>query len=158
MASAVHATVVRVSDMDSVPEAVMDYLRGQNLPAEAVMAPDPTLDAAPWSRESLLKLRRGKPVEPDQVSITAAPAAVAETGTLCMFSGPDHPSTLNFMPETHVVVLPAERIAKSYEDVLDTARAQAADPRSGRGGLLPRTINLITGPSRSGDIEQTLLL
>ena len=158
MATKVHATVARVSDMADVPGAVSDYLRGENLPSEVVMAPDPGLDAAPWDDSKLLNIRRGVPGEPDQVSITSAPHAVAETGTLAMFSGPDHPSTLNFIPETHVVVLPASRVVKSYEDVWDAVREQAASGASGRGGLPPRTVNFVTGPSRSGDIEQTLLL
>jgi L-lactate dehydrogenase complex protein LldG len=158
MAQKVHATVAHVASMDDVPGAVGEYLRGENLPSEIVMAPDATLDAAPWSDNSLLEIRRGAPVEFDQVSVTSAPAAVAETGTLAMYSGPDHPATLNFIPETHVVVLPAGRVVKSYEDVWDSIRAQASDPESGRGGQLPRTVNFVTGPSRSGDIEQTLLL
>jgi L-lactate dehydrogenase complex protein LldG len=158
MAQKVHATVAHVSSMDDVPGAVGEYLRGENLPSEIVMAPDATLDAAPWSENALLDIRRGAPVESDQVSVTSAPAAVAETGTLAMYSGPDHPATLNFIPETHVVVLPAGRVVKSYEDIWDSIRAQAADPDSGRDGQLPRTVNFVTGPSRSGDIEQTLLL
>ena len=158
MAQNVHATVSHVADMSDVPGAVGEYLRSENLPSEIVMAPDETLDAAPWADNALLEIRRGVPVESDQVSVTSAPAAVAETGTLAMYSGPDHPSTLNFIPETHVVVLPAGRVVKSYEDVWDSIRAQAADPESGRGGQLPRTVNFVTGPSRSGDIEQTLLL
>ncbi|MEP4378073.1 MAG: lactate utilization protein [Alphaproteobacteria bacterium] len=158
MATKVFATTARVSNMAEVPGAVSDYLRGENLPSEVVMAPDTDLDAAPWADNSLLDIRRGVPGEPDQVSITSAPSAVAETGTLAMYSGPAHPSTLNFVPETHVVVLPASRVVKSYEDVFDAVRDLAADPDSGRGGLPPRTVNFITGPSRSGDIEQTLLL
>ncbi|HCP00139.1 MAG TPA: lactate utilization protein [Rhodospirillaceae bacterium] len=158
MATKAHTSVARVADMADVPRAVSDYLRGENLPSEVVMAPDPSLDAAPWSDNALLDIRRGVPGEPDQVSITSAPHAVAETGTLAMFSGPHHPSTLNFVPETHVVVLPASRIVKSYEDVWDSVREQADDPGSGRDGLPPRTVNFVTGPSRSGDIEQTLLL
>jgi L-lactate dehydrogenase complex protein LldG len=158
MAEKVHATVSHVPDMSDVPDAIGEYLRGENLPSEIVMAPDETLDAAPWADNALLEIRRGVPVESDQVSVTSAPAAVAETGTLAMFSGPAHPSTLNFIPETHVVVLPKGRVVKSYEDVWDAIRARAADPESGRDGQLPRTVNFITGPSRSGDIEQTLLL
>ncbi len=154
MAQNVHATVARVARMDDVPAAVGDYLKGQNLPAQIVMAPDPTLDGADWGSQKLLEIRRGVPVESDPVSVTSAAAAVAETGTLIMNSGPDHPSTLNFLPETHIVVLPASRVAKSYEDIWDQLRGQMAE----RGGLLPRTVNMVTGPSRSGDIEQTLLL
>lgn len=154
MVQRVHGTTARVASMADVPDAVSDYLKSQNLPAQVVMAPDPTLDAAGWERRKLLEIRRGTPVESDPVSVTSAYAAVAETGTLVMASGPDHPSTLNFMPETHVVVLPASRVAKAYEDVWDQLRG-AMDSR---GGMLPRTVNMITGPSRSADIEQTLIL
>ncbi len=158
MAEGVFATVARVADMTAVPGALSEYLKRENLPARVVMAPDATLDDARWESEPLLEIRRGVPEEPDMVSVTSAPAAVAETGTLVMFSGADHPSTLNFLPETHVVVLPVDRVAKTYEDVWDLLRQRMADSGNGLDGQLPRTVNLITGPSRSGDIEQTLLL
>jgi L-lactate dehydrogenase complex protein LldG len=158
MAEGVFASVDRVADMTAVPQALTEYLKRENLPARVVMAPDPSLDGAQWDSEPLLEIRRGVPEEPDMVSVTSAPAAVAETGTLVMFSGADHPSTLNFLPETHVVVLPADRVAKTYEDVWDLLRQRRTDGENGRDGLMPRTVNLITGPSRSGDIEQTLLL
>ena len=158
MAEGVFASVERVADMAAVPAALTDYLKAENLPAQVVMAPDTSLDSAPWDNEPLLEIRRGVPQESDMVSVTSAPIAVAETGTLVMFSGPDHPSTLNFLPETHVVVLPADRIAKTYEDVWDMIRQRVADGDNGLDGLPPRTVNFITGPSRSGDIEQTLLL
>lgn len=158
MAEGVFTTVDRVADMAAVPGALTDYLKRENLPAQVVMAPDASLDEAPWEGQPLLEIRRGVPVESDMVSVTSAPAAVAETGTLAMFSGAAHPSTLNFLPETHVVVLPANRVAKTYEDVWDLIRQRMADGKSGLDGLPPRTVNFITGPSRSGDIEQTLLL
>lgn len=158
MAEDVFSTVDRVADMAAVPRALTDYLKRENLPAQVVMAPDGSLDGAPWEDEPLLEIRRGLPLESDMVSVTSAPVAVAETGTLVMFSGADHPSTLNFLPETHVVVLPADRVAKTYEDVWDLLRQRMADSENGLNGMLPRTVNMITGPSRSGDIEQTLLL
>lgn len=158
MVEAVFGTVERVDDMASVPDALTGYLKRENLPAQVVMASDPTLDDAPWDKEPLLEIQRRLPVESDMVSVTSAPIAVAETGTLAMFSGAAHPSTLNFLPETHVVVLPASRVAKTYEDVWDLLRKRIADGEPGLDGLLPRTVNFITGPSRSADIEQTLLL
>jgi L-lactate dehydrogenase complex protein LldG len=69
-----------------------------------------------------------------------------------MVSGPENPSTLNFLPDNHIIVVAGKDIAGDYESVL--ARLRAA---CGKGGM-PRTVNFITGPSRSGDIEQTLLL
>ena len=88
----------------------------------------------------------------DAVAVGHAFAGVAETGTLVLTSGTDNPTTLNFLPETAIVVIDAADIAGDYETVWD--RLRAADGN----GALPRTVNLITGPSRSADIEQTLLL
>ena len=152
-AEAVDASVDRVADMAAVPAAVSAYLVRENLAARVVMAPDATLDAAPWDDEALLEIRRGVPGRDDAVSVTSAAAGVAETGTLMMLSGPEHPSTLNFLPETHIVVLPASRIVGAYEDAWQMAREEGE-----RRGQLPRTVNFVTGPSRSADIQLTLLL
>ena len=156
MAESVFATVDRVSGPDAVPGAVADYLAGQNLPPSLVMAPDPSLDAYPWADRPMLAIRRGAAEEADRVAVTGAVMGFAETGTLMMASGPDHPSTLNFLPEIHVVVLPAERIRGAYEEGWAKLRA---DGEGGTGaGFMPRTVNLVTGPSRTADIEQTITL
>ena len=60
MAEAVQATVARVASPSAVPGAVARYLAGENLPAELVMAPDPSLDAIPWETRPLLQIRRGR--------------------------------------------------------------------------------------------------
>ncbi len=150
-AEASAATVARVGGAGDVPGAVADYLAQQNLPPEAVLAPDPGLDDIPWEARPLLTLRRGGTDGKDAVSVTGATAGVAETGTLVVTSAPGSPTLLNFLPETHIVVLPASRITGSYEDVWDDIRRRYPE-------RLPRTMNMITGPSRSGDIEQTLTL
>ena len=156
MAEAVFATVDRVSGADAVPGAVADYLAQHNLPPALVMAPDPALDAYPWGERPMLAIRRGRAEEADRVGVTGAVMGFAETGTLMMASGPDHPSTLNFLPETHVVVLPAEKIGGAYEE--GWARLRAEGGSGADGGFMPRTINLVTGPSRTADIEQTIAL
>ena len=150
MAEAVKASVTRVARDEDVPGALVGYLKGQNLPSDVVMAPDASLDRYGWQSEKLLSVRRGRPEDADQVGVTGALCGVAETGTLMMASGPDHPTTLNFMPETHVVVLRAEQVVGAYEEGFNILRA--------RGATLPRTVNLITGPSRTGDIEQKIEL
>ena len=162
MAEAVFATVERVSGADAVPDAVAGYLARHNLPPALVMAPDPALDAYPWGDRPLLAIRRGRAEEADRVSVTGAVMGFAETGTLMTASGPDHPTTLNFLPETHVVVLPASQIKGAYEEGwaqlrADAAAAGAADEPAD-GAFMPRTVNLITGPSRTADIEQTIAL
>ena len=146
-----NATVARVAAAD-VPGEVASYLARNNLPADAAMAPGPALDGFDWASQKMLSLRRGRGEGSDHVSITGAFAGIAETGTLVMASGPDHPVTLNLLPDTHVVVLRESDIVRGYEDVWVRLRA-----RYGKDHM-PRTINTITGPSRTGDIEQTIEL
>jgi L-lactate dehydrogenase complex protein LldG len=150
-AEANNATVARVAAAD-VPSEVSGYLARNNLPAEAAMAPSPQLDGYDWSSQSMLSLRRGRGEGRDRVSITGAFAGIAETGTLVTTSGPDHPVSLNLLPDTHVVVLRESDIVAGYEDVWTRLRA-----RYGKNGM-PRTVNTITGPSRTADIEQTIEL
>ena len=153
MAEEVQTTVVRVASDDEVPAEVARYLAAENLPAELVMAPDPGLDRIPWDARPLLSIRRGRAEPGDAVSVTPCLAGIAETGTLLLVSGTDTPTTLNFLPDTHIVVLRAGQVVASYEDGWDLVRA-----RSGVPGVWPRTLNLITGPSRTGDIEQKIQL
>jgi L-lactate dehydrogenase complex protein LldG len=150
-AEANNATVARVARAE-VPGEVASYLARNNLPARAAMAPAPQLDSYDWAGENLLTLRRGRGEASDQVSITGAFAAIAETGTLVMTSGPEHPVTLNLLPDTHIVVLQESDIVGGYEEVWVRLRA-----RFGKDGM-PRTVNTITGPSRTADIEQTIEL
>ncbi len=149
MAEEVQTTVARVASDSAVPAEVARYLAAENLPAELVMAPDPALAAIPWEARPLLGIRRGRAEAGDAVSLTPCLAAIAETGTLMLVSGADTPTTLNFLPDTHIVVLRAGQVVASYEDGWDLVRAGAA---------WPRTVNLITGPSRTGDIEQRIQL
>lgn len=156
-AGEVSATTMRVARLDDVPEAVATFLASQNLPAEIAMAPDPLLDRVPWSKRPLLKIRQGRSDGRDAVGLSAAFAGIAETATLMLASGPGSPSTLNFLPDTHVVVLPASRVVGPLEDAW--AKLRAAHPGAAlSGAAMPRTVNLITGPSRTGDIEQKILM
>jgi L-lactate dehydrogenase complex protein LldG len=145
------ATVTRVGP-DEVPGAISAYLVRNNLPAEAAMAPTPLLDRYDWASQKMLALRRGRGEGNDQVSITGAFAGIAETGTLVMVSGPDHPVSLNLLPDAHVVVLREADIVAGYEDVWTRLRE-----RYGKNAM-PRTVSTITGPSRTGDIEQAMEL
>jgi L-lactate dehydrogenase complex protein LldG len=113
---------------------------------------DAALAALPWAREPHLERLEGPSVGRDAVSVSHAFAGVAESGTLVLASGPDNPTTLNFLPDTHIVMLTADDVAGDYETVWARMRERYG------AGALPRTTNLVTGPSRSADIEQTLIL
>jgi len=152
MAEEVQATVARVPSLASVPEAVAHYLATENLPAELVVAPDQNLDAVPWGVRPLLQIHRGRARAEDKASLTSCHAAIAETGTLMLMSGRHSPTTLNFLPDTHIVVVRRDQVVAAYEDGLDRLRANNAP------GKLPRVVNFITGPSRTADIEQHIEL
>jgi len=151
MAEKVAATVARVPDTDAVPQAVAEYLRDRNLPAVVRMGADARLAALAWGKTQI-EVGHGASAGNDPVAVSHALAGIAETGTLVLTSGADNPTTLNFLPETHIVVLAADDVAGDMETVWAELRA-----RYGKG-VMPRTVNMITGPSRSGDIEQTILL
>ena len=152
MAAQAAATVERVADEDAVPAAVTAYLRARNLAAKVRMGGDKRLKAMPWVDERTLQVRHGPSDGDDEVGVSHAAGGIAETGTLALFSGKENPTTLNFLPDYHIVVVDAADIGGDLESVLRLVRA-----RYGKGEM-PRTLNFITGPSRSGDIEQKLLL
>jgi L-lactate dehydrogenase complex protein LldG len=143
-------SVTRVPDLDAVPAAVADYLAAQNLPSAFVMAPHPELQAVPWATRPLLEIREGRAEASDAVSVQHGFAAIAETGTLMLPSAPERPTTLNLLADTEIVLLRASRVVGAYEEAWDLLRAER--------GTMPRNVMLVTGPSRSADIEQTLEL
>ena len=154
-AEGVQATVARVDDLASVPEAVTHYLSQHNLPARVKMPDHDLLKDLPWEKTPALTRLTGPTGGDDQVSLSVAFAAIAETGTLMLLSGPDGPTTLNFLPETHMVLLSEDMLVGAYEEAWDRLRDR--QKKTGDSHL-PRTVNMITGPSRTGDIEQTILL
>jgi L-lactate dehydrogenase complex protein LldG len=114
------------------------------------MGDDLRLRAMAWDATSL-EVKRGRSDGHDLNGVSHAFGAVAESGTLVLVSGPENPSTVNFLPDNHIVIIAAKDVAGDYETVL-------ARVREVYSGAMPRTVNFITGPSRSADIEQTLLL
>ena len=150
-AEAAFATVAQVDSAAEVPQSIALFLRNHNLPATLRMGDDPRLKAMPWA-DTTLEISQGRSGGGDLNAVTHAFAGVAETGTLAIVSGHENPSTLNFLPDNHIVVVSAKDIAGDFESVWN--RVRYAYGKS----TMPRTVNLITGPSRSGDIEQTLLL
>jgi L-lactate dehydrogenase complex protein LldG len=150
LAASVMADVQRLERLEDVPAAVSRYLRERNLPQKVVMAPEPLLDGANWDSQPLLRIRRGTAVDADATGITLAVAGVAETGSLLLASSPERPTLLAYLPETSIVVLPADWIEGAYEQAWDQVRAMP--------GGVPRSVNLITGPSRTADIAQKLEL
>lgn len=141
------ATFERVADEAAVPGAVADYLARHNLPSRFAIAP--LLAGLPWAERPMLQPEARRAEASDLVCLQQGFAGIAETGTLMLPSAPGRPTTLNLLPDTALVLLRASDIVGAYEEAWDRLRAV---------GSMPRNVMLVTGPSRSADIEQTLEL
>ena len=145
-AQSVAATVTRVASMVDVGAEVAGFLKRHNLAAELVAAP--ALAELQWPAQ--LEVTFGATDGSHATSVTPCRAAVAETGSLVMLSGVATPTTLNLLPDNHVVVVRRSQVVRDFETLWQQLREI--------DGPLPRTLNLITGPSRTADIEQTMQL
>jgi L-lactate dehydrogenase complex protein LldG len=140
-------TLSEVVNENDVPAACRDYLQKNNLPMSGVAWP--ALKHLDWQSAGLnLAFRRAD--GNDAIGITGVFAALAETGTLMLLSGPDTTASVSLVPETHIAVLHKNRIVPYMEDAWALLRKEKGEP--------PRAVNFVSGPSRTADIEQTIVL
>lgn len=144
------AELIEAAQMADVPEAIAEALRAANLPSRVRMGNDPVLLAMPWERAASLERRFGRAEPTDEIGLSRALAGVSETGTLALASGAGNPVTLGFLPPVHVVVVAEADIVGSYEEAF-------ALVRTALGGM-PRTLNLVSGPSRTADIGGRIVI
>jgi len=146
-AETMQTTTDIVETMQAAPAAAARFLKAGGLPLTGCVWPQ--LAHLDW-RGAGFNLQAREATGEDLVGVTGAFAGIAETGTLMVVSGPDTPANVSLLPETHIAIVPTERIVKHMEDAWDLARAEF--------GQLPRAVNFISGPSRTGDIEQVIIL
>jgi L-lactate dehydrogenase complex protein LldG len=154
-ASDMESTVERVADRREIPGAVARYLDGLDLPSalsaqkshRGVCWPD--LADLDWAGAGLAIEARPTTGD-DRLGITGAFCGIAETGTLVLLAGASTPTATALLPDTHVAVIASNRIVAGMEEAFALIR--------GERGRVPRAINLISGPSRTGDIEQTIVV
>ncbi|CQR44691.1 MAG: lactate utilization protein C [Thiomonas arsenitoxydans] len=146
-ALALQTSVARVASAQDVPSAVAAYLREQALGVQGVAWE--TLADLPWV-DAGVTLEFRPPRDEDKLGITGCFCAVAETGSLVLASSPATPSSTHLLPQTHIAIVPASRIVAALEDAYALLRAEL--------GELPRALSTVSGPSRTGDIEQTIVL
>jgi L-lactate dehydrogenase complex protein LldG len=141
------STVDQIASRRDLPAAVSTYLSQNKLPLRGVCWPEHAdLDWAAAGLEFSARPASGQ----DMVGVTGTFCAIAENGTLMLLSGEDTHATTSLLPETHIAVVPASRVLRSMEDGWDLLRRE-------RGGL-PRQVNFVSGPSRTADIEMTLVM
>ena len=82
-----------------------------------------------------------------RAGLTGTLAGIAETGSLVLTGGPGRPMTASLLPELHIAILRAKDICENLRKALSLSQVQAAS-----------SAVLITGPSRTADIEMTLTI
>jgi L-lactate dehydrogenase complex protein LldG len=145
------AEMTRASTPMAAVRAIADTLRAHELPIVLRMGIDPVLEALPWEAAPVLERRFSAAEAEDRAALSRAVAAASETGTLFLVSGADNPTTLAFLPETHIILIRAGDIVGCYEEAFDRLRAAFG------AATLPRSVTMISGPSRTADIEQTIV-
>ena len=149
------STVERVGSLAEVPGAVARYLDALVLPPALAAQKShegvcwPELAQLDWAGAGLA-LEARPTVGHDRLGVTGCYCAIAETGTLVFLSGADTPTATTLLPDTHVAVVRADRVVSGMEEAFALIRQER--------GALPRAVNMISGPSRTGDIEQTIVL
>jgi L-lactate dehydrogenase complex protein LldG len=144
---AMMSTVDEVGSLAEAPGAVASYLRAKNLPTGGACWPEfAQLD---WVGAGLNIEARPSNGD-DKLGITGAFCALAENGTLMLLSGENTHATTSLLPENHVAIVAASRIVRTMEDGWDLLRRERTS--------LPRQVNFVSGPSRTADIEMTLVL
>jgi L-lactate dehydrogenase complex protein LldG len=156
MAERMASTVDEVERQADAPDAAARYLAAQGLGARAVVWP--ALADLDWAAAGIATdaraPKRDESEGADLVGITGCFCALAETGTLVLLSGPETHASTHLLPETHVAIVAASRIVATMEDAFELLRRE----RGGVEAMMPRAINMVSGPSRTGDIEQTIVL
>jgi L-lactate dehydrogenase complex protein LldG len=129
-----------------VPQTIAELLRARNLPAIVHLPPNAANLA--WDSAPGLAPEHSAPGS-DDTAIAVAPFGIAETGTLAYPSRAGAPASWHFRAGFEIAIVHAENIVPHMEIAL---------ARLKRDGELRSTVNFVTGPSRTGDIEQTLEL
>jgi len=140
------ATLVHIGSLAEVGGEVDRFLRAHQAPRRLCVSP--ALADIVWPADLDIQYRAA--LREDATSVTPCFAAVAESGGIVTLSGPGTPSTLNFVPDNHIVIVHAAQVVRHFEDAWALWRAT--------GLAMPRTLNIISGPSRTADIEQTIQL
>jgi L-lactate dehydrogenase complex protein LldG len=154
-ATDMESTVERIGDRRDIPVAVARYVDALVLP--------PALEAQRsrtgvcWPEFADLDWgAAGLAIEPrpttgqDRLGITGTFGAIAETGTLVVLAGAANPTATALLVDTHIAIVRSDRVVAGMEEAFALIRREQ--------GRLPRAVNLISGPSRTGDIEQTIVL
>ena len=141
---ALSGLVTRIKTNHEIVSVVLNHIQNEKIASDLLISSVKEFKQLSWPES--INLKYGKASKKDKIALSLAYAGVAETGSIVMLSSPQTPTSHNFMVEDHLLVLQASKIVTNLEDVWTSLECKN----------MPRTVNVLTGPSRTGDVEQTI--
>lgn len=146
-ANSMASTVDEIRSRAEIPAAVARYLSQLDLATTGIGWPE--FSALDWNSAGITMEFRPA-TDSDKLGITGCYCAIAETGTLLLTSSPATPNATSLLPDTHIAIVSTSRIVVGMEEAWSLVRTELKQP--------PRACSFISGPSRTADIEQTLVI
>jgi L-lactate dehydrogenase complex protein LldG len=140
-------SVAEVASLADVPNEIARYIAAESLvPTLAGWTEFATLA---WQTNNISFANRPANTD-DLIGLTGCFCAIGETGTLLLLGGVATPKVTALLPETHICVVQKSRIVPTMEDAFQLMRDEVGEP--------PRATFFVSGPSRTADIEQTIVI
>ena len=140
-------TLAEVDDTFNVPREVARYIVAESLQPRCVGWDE--LSALDW-RAAGIEFNNRPATGDDLIGVTGCYCAIGETGTLLLLGAPAQPKSTSLLPETHICIVKKSRLVPTMEDAFALMRREIGEP--------PRATFFVSGPSRTADIEQTLVI
>jgi len=142
--TALGGNVNRVSQ-EKLYEKLVEFLQTKNVDAVLMWDKVIGVDDARLTEAGIRSVRSDDANV--KVGITGAASAIADTGTLIIASGAGKPLTASLLPGIHIAVIKSSQILQTLEEAMRLDEIKSA-----------ASIALISGPSRTADIEMTLTI
>jgi L-lactate dehydrogenase complex protein LldG len=140
-------TLAEVHSIAHVPAEIARYLAVEKL--EKNLAGWAEFSMLKWADAGIDFANRAANAN-DLVGLTGCFCGIGETGTLLLLGALATPKVTALLPETHICVLKKSRIVPTMEDAFQLMRDEIGEP--------PRATFFVSGPSRTADIEQTIVI
>lgn len=140
-------TLAEVASSAEVPREVARYIAQQNLLPKVVGWDE--FGKLDWATSKISYESRPANAA-DLIGLTGCFSAIGETGTLLLLGARATPKVTALLPETHICVVKKSRILPTMEDAFQLMRDEVGAP--------PRATFFVSGPSRTADIEQTIVI
>lgn len=144
-----HGDILGAKDRSAAVACIGEYVADRHGGRKVVAGKDARLAALPW-REGGVLPRFGLIENGDNVGVSYARRAVAETGSIILEGGRDNPASNSLLPDDHIVLVDSTDVVERLEDAWPGAGCSQERRR-------PRCLQIISGPSSTADIALNMV-